>query len=105
VGPEVPAVFQILWQFEVADERVPAFAEAYGPAGPWQALFRQAQGFVETELYRRETSPVRFLTIDRWTTRHAHEAFRRDRAHAYAALDAACAALALRETFLAAWES
>ena len=37
-------MFQILWQFDATDEQVDAFAEAYGPTGPWATFFRQAPG-------------------------------------------------------------
>jgi len=98
-------VFQILWQFDVTDEQTPAFTEAYGPAGPWAVFFGRAEGYRGTELYRRTGAPPRFLTLDRWITREAYQAFRRDHATDYSALDAACDGLTLGETFLAAWES
>lgn len=98
-------MFQILWQFDVADGQAGAFTEAYGPAGPWAEFFRQADGFRGTELFRRTAAPPCFLTLDRWTTRDAYEAFRRERAADYTALDAACEGLTAGETFLTAWES
>ncbi len=97
-------MFRILWQFDTTDEHVGAFAEAYGPEGPWVAFFRQAPGFQGTDLFRRTVSPPCFLTLDRWETRAAYETFRRERGVEYSALDAACEGLTLRETFLAAWE-
>jgi hypothetical protein len=97
-------VFQILWQFDTTDEQVGRFVEAYGPDGPWVAFFRQASGFLGTELFHRRVAPPRFLTLDRWETRAAYETFRRERAVEYSALDAACEGLTLRETFLSAWE-
>lgn len=98
-------MFQILWQFETTHEQDAAFAEAYGPDGPWVAFFREAPGFLGTELFRRSVAPPCFLTLDRWKTRAAYEAFRRERAVEYSALDAACEALTVRETFLSAWEA
>lgn len=97
-------MFCILWQFDVDDANVAAFAEAYGPAGPWEALFRQAHGFRGTEVFRRTAAPGRYLTLDRWESRSAYERFRRERASDYAALDALCEGLTVRETFLVAWE-
>lgn len=97
-------MFYILWQFDVEDAHAAAFAEAYGPAGPWEALFRQGDGFRGTEVFRRTAAPARFLTLDSWTSRGAYEGFRRERASDYAALDAVCDGLTVRETFLAAWE-
>lgn len=98
-------MFYILWQFDVDDARVAPFTKAYGPDGPWEALFRQADGFRQTEVFQRTAAPPRFLTLDCWTSRLAYEAFRRERASDYAALDAACEGLTVGETFLAAWEA
>lgn len=97
-------MFQILWQFDTTDERAAAFAEAYGPEGVWVAFFRQAPGYLGTDLFRRSAAPPCFLTLDRWETRAAYESFRRARAVEYSALDAACESLTVRETFLSAWE-
>ena len=97
-------MFQILWQFDTTDEQAPAFAEAYGPAGPWVAFFEKADGYRGTELFRRAAAPPCFLTLDHWETRAAYETFRRERGVEYTALDAACEGLTLREAFLAAWE-
>jgi heme-degrading monooxygenase HmoA len=98
-------VFQILWQFDVPAERASAFTETYGPAGPWTGLFRQSDGFRGTELFRGTAGPPRFLTLDRWVTRDSYEAFRREHAAEYRALDAACEDLTTAEVFLSAWES
>jgi len=98
-------VFQILWQFDTTDEQAAAFEAAYGSDGPWAAFFRPAPGFLGTELFRRSASPPCFLTLDRWETRAAYEAFRRERAAEYSALDSACEGLTVRERFLSAWET
>ena len=97
-------MFQILWRFETTESQAEAFTAAYGPDGVWVAFFRQADGYGETELFRRQQSPPCFLTIDRWESRAAYERFRRDQAAAYAALDTECEGLTVREDFLAAWE-
>ena len=97
-------MFQILWQFDTTDEQVARFVEAYGPEGPWVVFFRQASGFLGTELFHRSVAPPCFLTLDRWETRAAYETFRRERAVEYSALDAACEGLTVREVFLSAWE-
>jgi heme-degrading monooxygenase HmoA len=97
-------VFQILWQFDTTEARAAPFVEAYGPNGAWVAFFRQAPGYLGTELFSCVSSPLRFLTLDRWETRAAYEAFRRERSTEYSALDAACEGLTAAERFLTAWE-
>jgi heme-degrading monooxygenase HmoA len=97
-------VFHILWQFETSDDRSSAFVERYGPAGPWVALFARSPGYLGTDLLASTVTPRRFLTLDRWESRTAYEAFRRTRSAEYAALDAECEGLATSERFLTAWE-
>ena len=63
-----------------------------------------APGYLGTDLFARTSAPPCFLTLDRWETRAAYEAFRRDRAAEYSALDAACEGLTTAERFLSAWE-
>jgi quinol monooxygenase YgiN len=97
-------VFQILWQFETAAADSARFLEAYGPAGPWVAFFRQATGYLGTDLFSSTAAPLQFLTLDRWDSRAAYEAFRRERSAEYSAIDAACEGLTTVERFLTAWE-
>jgi len=97
-------VFHILWQFETSYSRLPDFAAACGPEGPWADFFRGAPGYLGTELFQRSLGPPCFLTVDHWESRAAYETFRRERATEYAALDAACEGLTTTERFLTAWE-
>jgi len=94
------AAYRLLWQFETDPERREAFEAAYGPDGPWADLFRRAAGFLGTELFRETAGSCRYVTIDRWTSRAAYDAFRLLHAAAYTALDARCEALTLDEVFL-----
>ena len=97
-------LFRILWEFETSDDLAARFIEAYGPTGVWVTFFRQAPGYLGTDLFTRSSAPPCFLTLDRWETRAAYEAFHRDRAAEYSALDAACEGLTTGERFLTAWE-
>ena len=97
-------MFHILWQFETSDSQRPDFTTAYGPSGPWAEFFRDAPGYLGTELFQRCLEPPCFLTVDHWESRAVYEAFRRERAAEYAALDAACEGLTTTERFLTAWE-
>lgn len=90
--------YTYVWEYHVRPDRVPDFVREYGPEGAWVALFRQAPGYVSTDLYRDRDDPGRFLTVDTWESEQAHQAFRRRFADAFARLDAACEALTIRET-------
>jgi hypothetical protein len=32
-------MFVVVWQFEIAEEKIAAFEASYGPAGAWAQLF------------------------------------------------------------------
>lgn len=96
-------MFHIVWVFHAAPERLREFVDTYGPEGGWVGLFREGAGYHDTELFRSQAEPSRFLTIDRWDSRRAYEEFRRERRSDYARLDAACEALTVREEFLGAF--
>lgn len=81
-----------IWEFVVAREHVRDFERAYGPDGEWVQLFRRAPGYVRTELLRDPVNPLRYVTIDAWDSKAAHDAFRSQFAKEFTALDAKCAA-------------
>lgn len=93
-----------LWEFQVAPDKVAAFEQAYGPAGDWVRLFRRAPGYARSELHRDLLNPQRFVTVDYWESRAAWEDFRSRFAAEFAALDARCETLTLRETELGRFE-
>jgi heme-degrading monooxygenase HmoA len=96
-------MFVVVWQFEIAEEKVAAFEAAYGPEGTWAQLFRTSPDYRGTELLRDAYIPDSYLTIDRWTSEEAFRAFRRDHDAGYEALDRTCDALTSRETRIGAY--
>jgi heme-degrading monooxygenase HmoA len=73
--------------------RVEAFEEAYGPGGDWARLFRSADGFLGTSLLKGEGEPPEYLTLDRWVSAQAYQAFRRERDQEFTSLDRCCEAM------------
>jgi hypothetical protein len=61
-------MFVILWQFDIAEDKLAAFEESYGPAGKWAQLFRASSEYYGTELLRDQHVPGRFVTVDRWSS-------------------------------------
>ncbi|HZB88580.1 MAG TPA: antibiotic biosynthesis monooxygenase [Terracidiphilus sp.] len=96
-------MFVVVWQFEIAEEKIAAFEAAYGPDGPWAKLFRTSHDYRGTELLRDAYIPGSFLTIDRWASEDAFRAFRKANDAAYETLDRACDALTTRETRIGAY--
>ena len=90
-------MFVVVWQFEVAEEKIAAFEAAYGAEGAWAKLFGTSAEYRGTELLRDAYIPGGYLTIDRWTSEDAFRAFRKDHDAEYEALDRSCDALTSSE--------
>ena len=94
-----------VWEFKVLPEREQEFLAAYGSSGAWSLLFRKAAGYVETLLLQDLAVPARFLTIDRWSSQSARDAFLVEFREEYEALDRACESLTQYESSLGSyWE-
>ena len=98
-------MYEIFWEYEVRPEQVAAFERLYGADGEWARLFRRADGYVETLLFRDTDRPTRYLTVDRWQSRAAFDAFVEAAGSAYAALDRQGDALTVHERHLCAFDS
>lgn len=96
-------MFVVIWQFEIAEDKIAAFEAAYGPEGSWAQLFRTSSDYKGTELLRDAYVPGTFLTIDRWASEKAFRAFRKAHDKDYETLDRACDALTTRETRIGAY--
>jgi heme-degrading monooxygenase HmoA len=91
------AGFTTLWEFTVTESRQADFESHYGTDGAWVQLFRRAPGYLGSELLRDRSDPGRYLTIDRWESREAWQAFRRLYGAEYERLDRELEGLAMRE--------
>ena len=102
--PPLRAGYATVWEFRVRSERREEFERHYGPEGSWFVLFRQAPGYLGTELLHDRSEPLRYLTIDRWASAEAYRAFRAEFARDYATLDAACEGLTTHEAALGEYD-
>jgi heme-degrading monooxygenase HmoA len=66
-------VIALVFSYEVRDAA--QFEAAYGPDGDWAQFFKDARGYIGTELLRDVEAPGRYLVIDRWETADAYNAF------------------------------
>jgi heme-degrading monooxygenase HmoA len=96
-------MFVVVWQFEIAEEKIAAFEAAYGAEGAWAQLFRTSTSYLGTELLHDAYIHGSYLTIDRWSSEAAFRAFRKDHDADYESLDRACDALTSRETRIGAY--
>ncbi|MHB1044680.1 MAG: antibiotic biosynthesis monooxygenase family protein [Thermoanaerobaculia bacterium] len=94
-----------IWEFEVQAGKKAEFLRNYGPDGTWSRLFRRAEGYLETILLEDQRLPGRYLTVDRWASNEAHDAFLREHRADYEKVDRECEVLATAERSLGAyWE-
>lgn len=88
-----PASFIVrVWAFHPRSDRLDEFRQRYGPDGAWAALFRRAEGFLETTLVAAADG-ASFLTLDRWRDAESFDAFLQANRAEYDALDRDCDAL------------
>jgi quinol monooxygenase YgiN len=98
-------MYHIVWQYEVRPERLGEFEALYGASGAWSHLFRPAEGYRGTELFRDTERPTHFVTLDRWISRRAFEAYLPAVRAAYDRLDELGAELTIEEGRLGAFQS
>ena len=91
------AGYATAWEFSVLPARQADFEKEYGQQGRWVALFRQAPGYLGSELLRDAADPLRYVTIDRWQSAETYRDFRRRFAVEYERLDREFEGWTLRE--------
>lgn len=93
-----------IWEFVARSGKSAEFERCYSPDGLWAQLFRRAPGYEGTSLLRDARHPLRYLTIDRWTTVAAQQGMRANFAAEYEALDTACGDLTESERAIGVFE-
>ncbi len=96
-------MFVVIWQFEIAEDKVAAFEAAYGADGSWAQLFRSSPNYIGTELLRDAYIPGSYLTIDRWKSEDDFRAFRKEHDREYEVIDRQCDSLTSKETRIGAY--
>ena len=96
-------MYVIVWEYTTAH---PAeFERAYGADGAWAGLFREARGYVRTDLLRDAADATRYVTHDLWDSEDSFRAFHRDFRERYEALDRECEALTTSERRVGAFSA
>lgn len=98
-------MYVIIWEFRVEPGREGEFADAYASEGIWFKLFARADGYRGTELLHDASDVCRFVTIDRWTSERAFDAFRTTFAGEYDAVDRECESLTAQERLIGRFET
>lgn len=98
-------MYVLVWESRPKAGKEREFELAYGPRGDWVALFRGDPAHRGTDLLRDPRDPRRYLTVDRWESLEAYEAFRESRRAEYEALDRRLEALTESETAIGGFVS
>jgi heme-degrading monooxygenase HmoA len=93
-----------VWKFRPPAGREAEFERAYSSSGHWAQLFERAKGYRGTLLLRPCEAGGWWLTIDRWETQAAFEAFRDEFGIQYRGLDEELEGVAGEEIFVGAFE-
>jgi len=106
-GEDHVSMYVILWLFRPVVGQESEFERAYGPSGEWAQLFLRAAGYLGTELLLRcsDDASREYLTLDRWASRAAYQAFQASRSEEYRQLDRRSEELTEEETFLGTFEA
>lgn len=65
-------MYCLVYEYDVDAERRTEFERTYGATGEWAAIFRQAEGYLGTNLYREVGSDTgRYVLVDRWAGKDA----------------------------------
>ncbi len=97
-------MIEVFYRYTVHPAQARAFEHAYGPSGPWVALFNRHEGFIRTRLFRQKAERHVYLTIDVWESKEAYDRFREENADEYLRLDAQLSMLKLEELLLGYYE-
>ena len=90
-------MYVIIWKFQPKRGFEKEFEEAYNAKGAWAQFFKNDKGYIRTELLHDNNDHDRYLTIDYWTSQEAYEAFRKQHADEYKAIDLKCESLTAHE--------
>ena len=97
-------MYVVIWEFTVSNADAIAFEKVYDSKGDWATLFREARGYIRTELLRDIEFPGRYMTVDYWDSRNDYDTMRRTLNERYQELDARSAGLTLTERKVGAFE-
>ena len=97
--------FQSIWEYEIQENCRIEFLEAYGSDGLWVKLFKQCEGYINTELKQDFDQPNRFVTIDYWKSYSTFSAMKHTISDAYNILDKQCEAYTVSENHVGFFSS
>lgn len=101
-GPS--AGFVYIWTYTVKVEHQAEFERAYGPDGEWAQFFSHSPDYLGTDLIQDVANPLRYLTLDHWTTQAARDTYRHANQVTFTQIDERCEHLTESETLIGDFE-
>lgn len=95
-------MFVTVWEFQAREGSEAELLAANQPEGVWGRFFQKGPGYLGSEVLR---DARRFVTIDRWISREAYEAFREAHRAEYEAIDRQLERLTDHEHHIGSFES
>jgi heme-degrading monooxygenase HmoA len=93
-------MYVVLWEYHIRQEFKQEFEHTYGPEGTWVHFFKQAEGYLRTELLHDTEHPGRYMTIDYWNSGEMYNTFNQKFREEYEKIDRQCERLTQKETRL-----
>jgi hypothetical protein len=90
----------IIWEFRVRRGKQREFERIYGPDGEWAQFFSAGKGYLGTELTCDQEVPLRYATLDFWTSQATYELFKKKHRAKYRQIDKKCESLTEREKLI-----
>jgi len=97
-------MFCYVWEYRVPADRVDGFLSGYGPGGEWDRFFGDSPDWIRTELLRDAEDPLRYVTIDYWTSRASCLEWRERHRERFDAIDARFENVTLSERHIGDFE-
>ena len=98
-------MYKIIWKFKIKPELRNEFEAVYQSDGKWAQLFRQATGYVGTELLHDVGEDPSYITIDTWVSLKDFEEFKIKWKNEYRICDQECEKLTVSETYIGSFYS
>jgi heme-degrading monooxygenase HmoA len=92
-------MFVIIWEYKIKPEYRQTFLNYYKSDGEWVRFFRQDENYLSKLLVLSADEEV-YLTIDRWRTEAAYQAFQQQQQSRYKELDEYCEQLTVEEKLI-----
>lgn len=97
-------VYVYIWEYEIKESYLTDFLTYYGQNGSWQKFFSQSDGYIKTELLKRNKKNSMFMTIDYWKNKNEYLNFITMQKSRYDEIDKNCENFSLKEIKLGDFE-